>query len=296
VAVSSRLSVESPAQSLPGVILAEAFGTFLLVFFGCGVVHASVLTGAQQGLWQVAVVWGIAIGLAIFAVDKISGAHINPAMTISFAVWGRHPWSRVLPYLIAQLSGAILAAACLYVLFGGMLAKKEAEKRVVRGEPGSIVTAMCYGEYFPNPGGVATAPGPYDPAAWSALQSTVTPTQAMFAEFIGTMILAMVVFALTDSNNTARPAANLVPIFIGLTVSILISVLAPLTQAGFNPARDFGPRLFAASVGWGQVALPTKDNIHWLTVYTLAPIAGAVVGGGLHQRIFHPLHRKRNPL
>src|SRR5271170_612231 len=86
-------------QPLAGVMLGEAFGTFLLVLFGCGSVHAAVLLGAHSGLWQVAIVWGLAVMLAIFTVDAISGAHINPAMTIAFATWGHHPWRRVLPYV-----------------------------------------------------------------------------------------------------------------------------------------------------------------------------------------------------
>jgi glycerol uptake facilitator protein len=271
-----------------GKFLAEALGTFLLVFLGCGSVHTAVLLGAQSGIWQVAVVWGLAIMLAIFAVDAISGAHINPAMTVSFAVWGRHPWRSVLPYIAAQLMGAIVAAAILFVLFYGFIASKEREKQVVRGEPGSIVTAMCYGEYFPNPGSIAAAKGAYDPAEHAILRTNVGHNTAWLAEFLGTMILACIVFALTDSENSARPMANLAPVFIGLTVSALISVLAPLTQAGFNPARDFGPRLFAYFAGWGSVAIPGTSDLSWLTVYIVAPIVGAVAGGGVYKLILKP--------
>src|SRR5215831_9624197 len=92
--------------SLPGRCLAEVVGTFFLVFFGCGVVHAAVLTGAQSGLWQVAIVWGVAIMVAIYVVGGISGAHINPAITVALASWGRFAWSKVLPYVGAQLVGA----------------------------------------------------------------------------------------------------------------------------------------------------------------------------------------------
>lgn len=264
-------------------MLAEAFGTFLLVLFGCGVVHTAVLIGAQSGLWQVAIVWGLAIMLAIFAVDAISGAHINPAITIAFSVWGRHPWSRVIPYIVAQVTGAMIAAAVLFFLFSGFLEAKEKEKGVVRGEPGSIVTAMCYGEYFPNPGPIATKEGLYDAAAHAELASRFTHGMAVLAEFIGTMILSCLVFALTDKRNPARPLANLAPVFIGLTVAALISIFAPLTQAGFNPARDFGPRLFAYFAGWGNVAIPGLSEPGWLTVYILAPIAGAIVGGGFQK-------------
>ena len=267
----------------PRKLLAEGFGTFLLVFLGCGAVHTAVLLGSQSGIWQVAIVWGLAIMLAIFCVDSISGAHLNPAMTVSFAFWGRHPWKHVLPYVASQLAGAILAASILFFLFQGFLVAKENEKQVTRGSEGSIVTAMCYGEYSPNPGSIATSQGPFRQADWDELRSKFGQGSAFIAEFLGTMILAMVVFAVTDSKNTARPGANLAPVFIGLTVSALISVLAPLTQAGFNPARDFGPRVFAYFAGWGKVALPGLDNSSWLLVYIVAPIMGAVAGGGAYR-------------
>ncbi len=280
----------SAKASVSQKVFAEAFGTFLLVFFGCGVVHTAILLGAQNGVWQVAIVWGIAIMVAIFSVGAISGAHINPAMTIALTVWGRHPWRLVFPYIAGQLTGAILAAAILFTLFSGFIAEKELEKGVIRGETGSIVTAMCYGEYFPNPGSIATSPGKYDATAHQALRGRFGYNAASLAEFIGTMILAIVVFALTDEKNSDRPLANLAPVFIGLTVSALISVLAPLTQAGFNPARDFGPRLFAYFAGWGSVAIPGWSEPGWLTVYIIAPILGAVFGGGIYQYVLRPAY------
>src|SRR5258706_10231049 len=100
--------------SLLQAALAEVLGTFLLIVFGCGAVHAAVLTGAQSGLWQVAIVWGIAIMLAAYVCGGISGAHINPAITLSFATWGRFQWSRLPAYIVAQLGGAMLAAAALF--------------------------------------------------------------------------------------------------------------------------------------------------------------------------------------
>lgn len=262
--------------------VAELVGTFLLVFFGCGAVHAAVLTGAQQGLWQVAIVWGVAIMLAIYSVGGISGAHINPAVTLAFALWRGFPKSRVLPYIAAQLAGAILAAGLLFVIFGPQLEAKEREKGVTRGEPGSVVTAMCYGEYFPNPGGMAAGSEPYSPTKHAELQTRMSPSLAFIAELFGTLILGFMVFALTDERNRGLPGTGQAPIFIGLTVAALISVIAPLTQACFNPARDFGPRLFASLAGWGNAALPGQDSWSWLTVYILAPIVGAIVGGGIY--------------
>jgi glycerol uptake facilitator protein len=226
--------------------------------------------------------------LAIYAVGGISGAHINPAITLTLAVWRRHPWRDVIPYIAAQMIGAVLAAATLYGMFGGFLAAKEREKGVVRGEPGSIVTAMCYGEYFPNPAPVAAAPGEYDALAHNALRACVSEPAAFGAEVLGTLILALMVFALTDEANHGRPLASLAPVFIGLTVSGLISIIAPLTQACFNPARDLGPRLFAYAAGWGAVAIPGLAEPWWLTVYVAAPALGAVLGGGIYQLLLRP--------
>ncbi len=272
---------------LAACCLAEAVGTFILVFLGCGVVHAAVLTGSQAGLWQVAVVWGGAVTLAIIVTGGVSGAHINPAITVAMAVWRRHPWGRVGPYVLAQLSGAMLAAAVLFVLFGPYLAEKERVKGVVRGQPGSDLTAMCYGEYFPSPGPLAEGNAPYDPSARAAFDARVPLSAAFAAEVVGTMLLAVVVFGVTDGRNPAAPAARLGPAFIGLTVAVLVSVLAPLTPACLNPARDFGPRLVSFVVGWGPVALPGPRG-GFLTVYILAPVIGAVLGGGLYLAAVRP--------
>ena len=276
--------------SLQRALVAEFIGTFLLVFFGCGAVHASVLTGAQSGLWQVAIVWGIAIMLAIYAVGAVSGAHINPAMTIASAVWRKFPKAHVLPYIGAQLAGAFIAAAALFMLFEPHIAAKEASKGVVRGQPGSEMTAMCYGEYYPAPGSLGDGDGPYSPEVHAKLKSRMSQGRAFVAEVLGTMILAFVVFAVTDGRNPGSPASGMAPVFIGLTVAVLISVIAPLTQACFNPARDFGPRVFASLAGWGPIALPGFSDPGWLTVYVLAPIIGAVLGGGLYDFAIRPAH------
>ena len=276
--------------TLPRVMIAEFLGTFLLIFFGCGAVHAAVLTGAQSGLWQVAIVWGVAIMLAIYAVGAVSGAHINPAMTIASMIWRGFPKSRVIPYIVAQVAGAFVAAAALFVLFEPHIAAREAAKGVTRGEAGSEMTAMCYGEYFPAPGSIGAGEGPYSPEAHLQLTSLMSPGRAFFAEFLGTAILAFVVFAATDSRNPGAPVSSTAPVFIGLTVRVLISVIAPLTQACFNPARDFGPRLFASMAGWGSIALPGLNDLNWLWVYIVAPTAGAIVGAGFYDFLIRPAH------
>jgi glycerol uptake facilitator protein len=247
--------------------LAEFIGTFMLVFFGCGSVHTAVLCDAQVGIWQIAIVWGLVIAFAIFITGTVSGGHLNPAMTLAFAVRRGLPWREVGPYWAGQFTGAFCAAALLFVLFQPALKAKEDSLGTMRGQPESVATAKCYGEYY---------------------SAEIPQSTAFFFFLFGTMILALVVFSLIDHRNHARPAAHMTPLFIGLTISMLISVIAPLTQAGFNPARDFGARLFAFFAGWGSVAIPGPNGIGFLTVYIIAPCCGSILGGTLYDWAIRP--------
>lgn len=256
--------------SLRRALAGEVIGTYLLVLFGTGAIASAVLTGALTGLWQVAVVWGFGVTLAIYASAALSGAHLNPAVSLAFALLRSEsfPPARLLPYVAAQLGGAVLAGATVAALFWPFLARFEAEKGIVRGEPGSQLSAMVFGEYFPNPalfGADATA------------LALVSPLHAVLVEGFGTAVLVFVIFALTAPANRAAPATQLAPFFIGFTVAVLISLFAPITQAGWNPARDFGPRLVAYVLGWGSVAIPGPGGGFW--VYIAGPLIGGPIGG-----------------
>lgn len=257
--------------SLLGECTAEFIGTMILVFFGVGAVNAAVLAGAQQGLWQVAVVWGVAIALAIYATAAVSGSHLNPAITVAMAFWRGFPKRKILPYVLAQVAGAFCGSLILFGLFHGLVTHFEATRHLVRGGPGSELSAMVFGEYFPNPAMIGTSPEAY---------RTVSHLTAMFGEAVGTAFLACFIFALTEPRNPQAPRF-LVPLFVGLAVSIVISIIAPLTQAGLNPARDFGPRLVAYLFGWGRVAIPGPRG-GFFTVYILSPILGALFGAGVY--------------
>lgn len=261
--------------TLPKWIIGEFFGTFLLVFFGCGSVCASVLTGAQVGVFQVAIVWGLGIAIAIHLTGALSGAHLNPAVTLSIAVWSGFPKGRLLPYVAAQFAGAFVAAAVLYFVFGDALRSYEQVNGVVRGAAGSEASAMVFGEFFPSPGGKALT---------DAARARMTPVAAFGAEVIGTAVLLLVIFCVTDERNKARPQV-LTAATIGLTVTLLISLLGPLTMACFNPARDLGPRVFSSLAGWGVVPFQV-NGLGWLTVYILAPLVGGLLGGFLYRFFF----------
>ena len=264
---------------LLGECLAELIGTFILVFFGTGSVATAVLTGAQQGLWQVAVVWGFAISLAIYATSAVSGTHINPAVTVSMAVLRPRdfPARKIPAYLVSQMLGGVLASLVLLSLFSGICVHFEAVHNIVRGTPGSQLSAMWFGEYFPNPAILGT-----DAPAFKA----VSPANAFAAEAVGTAFLLFFVFALTDRRNPNAPSgsSNLYAYFIGFTVAIVISIVAPLTQAGLNPARDFAPRIVAYFAGWGPIAIPGPRGSEWW-LYILAPIVGGLVGATLYDSL-----------
>ena len=262
-------------------LVGEFFGTFLLVFFGCGSVCAAVTTGAQVGVFQVAIVWGLGIAIAIHLTGALSGAHLNPAVTLSLAVWTTFPKRRVLPYVGAQLCGAFAASAVLYGVFGGALRMFEKEHGIVRGEAGSEASAMVFGEFFPNPGGRPLTP---------ETRLRLTPVTAFGTEVTATAVLLLVICCCTDERNQARPQV-LTAATIGLTVTLLISLVGPLTMASFNPARDLGPRLFSALAGWGR--LPFRVNgPGWWTVYIVAPLLGGLLGGGIYTACFKRAYRE----
>ena len=259
--------------------IGEVIGMYLLVLFGTGAVAASLFTGAQVGLWQVAVVWGFGIALAIYATASVSGAHLNPAVSLAFAVFRRSefPPSRLLAYWISQLAGAALAGLTVLWAFGSFVRRFEAERGIVRGEPGSELSASAFGEYFPNPSLFGTGPEAHN---------LISPFGAAAIEALGTAILLLMIFALADRRNAALPTKDFAPFLIGFTVAVLISLFAPLTQAGWNPARDFGPRLVAYFAGWGTVAIPGPSSGFW--AYIVGPLVGGPIGAAAYEFLLRP--------
>jgi glycerol uptake facilitator protein len=232
-------------------------------------------------------IWGTGVMIAAYACGPISGAHINPAITIALAAWKLFPWGRVLPYVTAQLLGAFVASLGLFMFYQGELARKENEKGIIRGKPGCELTAMCYCEFFPNFAPLMAAEGRYTPQKREFHDLRLSETMACIAEVLATMVLALAVVAATDDKNPICPK-TLAPLVVGLTIAALIGIIGPLTQACLNPARDFGPRLFAFMAGWGEFALPGPNKTGWFTVYIFSPIAGAIIGVGLYRWVLRP--------
>lgn len=253
------------------VFIGEALGTFVLTFFGCGSVATAVLFNMHSGLMSVALAWGFAVMLAIYLTRHLSSAHLNPAVTLAMVVARRMSVRKLPLYMLAQFTGAIVAGLVLYALLAPSIAAFETAHGIIRGTPESVKTAMIFGEFYPNPGGTAVVNLPL----------------AMAAEALGTFLLVLMVFALTDGCNVGRPHDTSAPVFIGLTVTSIICLIAPLTQAGLNPARDLGPRLVSWVMGWHAAAFPDCCG-GFFHVYVLAPLVGGVVAALFFTHVLEP--------
>jgi glycerol uptake facilitator protein len=254
--------------------MGEFLGTFMMVMFGCGSVAVSVLFNAHQGLFQIAAIWGMGVSLAIYAARHLSCAHLNPAVTLAMVTSQRMTIKKMPVYLLGQFLGAFGAGVMVYALFNPSIIAYENLHHIVRGTQESMNIAKIFGEYYQLPNSTAIVSMPL----------------AMIAEGFGTFCLVLIIFCLTESCNLGRPDDNIAPILIGLAVTSIICLIAPLTQAGLNPARDFSPRMVAWIFGWKEASFPDQTGgFFW--VYIMAPLLGGVIAGGLFTRFIEPLMR-----
>ncbi|OLR56141.1 aquaporin [Hornefia porci] len=250
--------------------LGEFIGTYLLVLFGTGAVAVSTLFEQYDGILPVALVWGIAVTLGIYTTRNLCCAHFNPAVSIAM-VASRRMSARKLPvYLSAQFTGALAAAFTIYGVFANNIATYESANHIIRGTQASRMSAKMFGEYYYFGG-----------------EQTVSMPLAMVAEGLGTFLLILMIFVLTEGCNTGKPGNDLSPMFIGLSLCMVICLFAPLTQAGFNPARDFSPRIVAFVFGWGEAAFPDAKG-GFFFVYMFAPVVGGILAGMLFTKVIEP--------
>ena len=270
---ASEKAIAVAAPSLIGQCLAEFAGTFIVILVGDGAVAAAVITNNLGG-WGVAVMWGLAVTFAIYVAAPVSGAHFNPAVTITMAVFRGFPVRNVLPFIISQIAGAFTGAACVYAFWSGFWANTIDKLGIVVGEPGSQKLMSIFSCFYPNPGIGVDA----NSMAMMGLSG------AFMVEVVLTMFLLVMIFALTEPDSTALPQAGLGPLFIGLTVTAIVGIGGPLTMDAVNPVRDFGPRIFAYIIGFGKIAFPgPRGNEWWL--YIVAPIIGGLLGAFLYRHL-----------
>jgi MIP family channel proteins len=233
--------------------LAEFFGTFILIAFGAGVVAQTVLSSNATGSYlAINVAWGIAVTLGCYVAGGVSGAHLNPAVTVALAVHRGFSWSKVLPYAVAQTAGAFTAAAVVYFTYREAF---DAFDGGVRQVGGAKATAGIF----------ATYPQPFLSLAGGFVDQVV-----------GTALLVAVIFALGDARN-APPAPGTGPVVVGLLVMAVGMGFGFNAGYAINPARDLGPRLFTAIGGWGGEVFRAGNGWWWVPL--VAPPLGAVLGG-----------------
>ncbi len=255
----------------------ELLGTFILVLFGCGSVAVSILFGEYNSILQIGVAWGFGVMLAIYLTRHLSCAHLNPAVSIAMVISKRMAVRKLPAYLGAQFTGAIIAGLTLYLLFSPSIEAYESAHHIIRGAASSVDTARMFGEFYPNPGGTAIVSMPL----------------AIAAEAFGTFLLLLFIFALTEGCNVGRPSDTMAPVFIGLTVTSIICLIAPLTQAGLNPARDVGPRIVAWLAGWGNAAFPDNSG-GFFFVYILGPVIGGSITAFFFLYMLEPLMKRKS--
>lgn len=221
--------------------LAEFFGTFWLVFGGCGsaVLSAMFLTSDASpvnlgiGFVGVSLAFGLTVMTMAYAIGHISGCHLNPAVTLGLVVGGRHPASQALPYIIAQVLGGIAGAAVLYLIASGK-------------------TGFNAADGFASNGFGELSPGKYPMVS------------ALVAETVLTFFFLLIILGATDK----RAPQGLAPVAIGLGLTLIHLIGIPVTNLSVNPARSTAPALFAGGAYVSQL---------WL--FWLAPVAGAVLAG-----------------
>ncbi len=249
--------------TLFGECIAEFIGTGLLIFFGVGCVASLVLLNADFGQWEISITWGMAVAIAIYVTAGVSGAHINPAVTLALATFCGFDKRKVIPFIVAQVAGAFVAAALVYFLFAPFFVEWEMVNGVTRGSSESLATAGIFSTY-PN--------------------NLLSIPQAFAVELAITAVLMMGVLALTDDANIGPKGVG-AALLIGLLVAVIGASLGPLTGFAMNPARDFGPKFFAFVAGWGEVAMTGDKDIPYFLVPILGPIVGAQIGAWIYTRL-----------
>jgi glycerol uptake facilitator protein len=241
-------------HGLLGEMAAEFAGTFILILFGVGVV-AQVVAAGIGGHDSIAWAWGFGVTLGIYVAGKISGAHLNPAVTIGLAVFKGFEWRKVGPFILAQTLGAFVAALLVRWNYTEVLGK---------ADPGHTIKTQ--GVFSTLPGN-----GTLPVSDWGAFRDQI----------IGTAILLFVIVAITDLRNNVL-AGGVAPLAIGFLVVAI--GMAWGTDAGYaiNPARDFGPRLASFLTGYGSAFHDQYGNLYfWIPI--VAPIIGGLVGVALYE-------------
>ncbi len=236
---------------LLGEVSAEFLGTMILILFGNGVVAMTMLFGTgvpgevvKGGYTNITLAWGLAVTMGIYTAGRITGAHINPAVTLTLACFRGFPWRKVIPYCLAQTAGAFVASAIVYWNY---------RPAFLQVDPNLETTAGIFTTFptFPE-----------------------VPMAGLFDQVVGTALLLMLIFAIREDQT--QPAASFIPILVGLVVVVIGMAFGGMHGYAINPARDFGPRLFTVAAGFRNNGLTDGSLVFWVPI--VGPLAGGLIG------------------
>ena len=235
---------------------AEFLGTLVLIVFGTGVVAQVTLSRGSTGMpLSIHLAWGLAVTMGIYVSAGVSGAHLNPAVTLAFAALRGFPWKKVPAYVAAQLAGAFCGAALTFLTYREAFSAFDGGVRRVTGEG---ATAGIF----------ATYPQPFLSAVPGGLVDQV----------VGTALLLLGIFAVSDRRNAGTAAGG--PLVVGALVALIGMSFGFNAGYAINPARDLGPRLFTAACGWGAEVFRAGGGWWWVPI--VGPPIGAVLGGVIY--------------
>jgi glycerol uptake facilitator protein len=255
----SKLMPTGANKSLMGEMLAEFLGTLILIALGDGVVAMVVLFGKgvegeviKGGYTNITLGWGLAVLMGICVAGRISGAHLNPAVTLTLALFRKFSWPKVLPYCLAQVAGAFAGAALVYINYR--------PKFLAYDGPANLVGVFATFPFFPD--------------QW---------VYGFLDQIIGTAILLCLILAITDPGN--HPVTSgLEPVLIALVVVAIGISWGGMHGYAINPARDFGPRLFALMAGFKD----TGFENYLFVVPIIGPLLGGILGALTYDGLIRP--------
>jgi len=249
---------------------AEFLGTFILIMFGVGVVAQVVLSGRTAGDYlSINIGWGLGVTMGVYAAAGVSGAHLNPAVTLALAAFRGFPWRKVAPYCAAQLAGAFVASAVVFATYREALAHFDGGIRQVTGAQATAGIWATYPQPF-----LTTMPG------------------GLVDQIVGTALLVAVLFALGDRRNLP-PAPAIAPVIVGALVVAIGMSFGFNAGYAINPARDFAPRLFTAVAGWGSDVFRAGHSWWWVPI--AGPLIGGLVGGFVYDAFIARHHPVESP-
>jgi glycerol uptake facilitator protein len=243
------------AKKLLPQLIAEFLGTLVLIAFGNGVVAMVVLFGhgtpgevVMGGFTNITFAWGLGVTMGIYVAGRITGGHLNPAVTLALAVFRGFPWKNVVPYSIAQIAGAFTGAAIVFGNYREAIAKVDP---LLNHTAGIFTTFPA----FPN-----------------------VPSAGFIDQTIGTALLLMLILAITDERN--QPSGILTPILVGLVVVAIGMSFGALHGYAINPARDFGPRLLTVVAGYKNNGLTDGSGVFLVPIF--GPLLGGLIGAAVY--------------